>query len=33
MNYDESFLHDGMEMFKIAAELQRETNKKLKGYK
>ena len=33
MNYDESFLHDGIEMFKIAAELQRETNKKLKGYK
>jgi molecular chaperone DnaJ len=33
MNYDESFLHDGMEMFKIAAELQRETNKQLKGYK
>jgi molecular chaperone DnaJ len=33
MNYDESFLHDGVEMFKIAAELQRETNKKLKGYK
>ncbi len=33
MNYDERYLHDGIEMFKIAAELQRETNKKLKGYK
>jgi molecular chaperone DnaJ len=33
VNYDESCLHDGIEMFKIAAELQRETNKKLKGYK
>ncbi len=33
MNYDESYLHDGVEMFKIAAELQRETNKKLKSYK
>ncbi len=33
MNYDEQYLHDGIEMFKIAAELQRETNKQLKGYK
>lgn len=33
MNYDETFLHDGVEMFKIAAELQRETNRKVKGYK
>ena len=32
MNYDERCLHDGIEMFKIAAELRRETNKKLKGY-
>ncbi len=33
MNYDESYLHDGLEMFKIAAQLQRETNKKIKSYK
>jgi molecular chaperone DnaJ len=33
MNYDESYLHDGIEMFKIAAQLQKETNKKLKSYK
>jgi molecular chaperone DnaJ len=33
MNYDEQYLHDGIEMFKIAAELQKETNKQLKGYK
>ncbi len=32
MNYDERFLHDGIEMFKIAAELRKETNKKLKSY-
>jgi molecular chaperone DnaJ len=32
MNYDEKYLHDGMEMFKIAAQLQKETNKKLKSY-
>ncbi len=33
MNYDERYLHDGVEMFKIAAQLQRETNKKVKSYK
>jgi molecular chaperone DnaJ len=33
MNYDESYLHDGMEMFKIAAQLQKETNKKIKSFK
>jgi molecular chaperone DnaJ len=33
MNYDEQYLHDGVEMFKIAAELQKETNKKIKGLK
>jgi molecular chaperone DnaJ len=33
MNYDERYLHDGIEMFKIAAELQKDTNKKIKGYK
>jgi molecular chaperone DnaJ len=33
MNYDEQYLHDGIEMFKIAAELQKETNRQLKGYK
>lgn len=33
MNYDEHYLHDGIEMFKIAAQLQKETNKQLKGYK
>jgi molecular chaperone DnaJ len=33
MNYDESCLHDGVEMFKIAAQLQKETNKKIKSYK
>jgi molecular chaperone DnaJ len=33
MNYDEQYLHDGIEMFKIAADLQKETNKQLKGYK
>jgi molecular chaperone DnaJ len=33
MNYDERYLHDGTEMFKIAAQLQRETNKKIKSYK
>jgi molecular chaperone DnaJ len=33
MNYDESYLHDGVEMFKIAAQLQKETNKKVKAYK
>jgi molecular chaperone DnaJ len=33
MNYDEQYLHDGIEMFKIAAELQKETNKRLKGFK
>jgi molecular chaperone DnaJ len=33
MNYDEQYLHDGIEMFKIAAELQKETNKKVKGFK
>jgi molecular chaperone DnaJ len=32
MNYDERYLHDGIEMFKIAADLQKETNKQLKGY-
>jgi molecular chaperone DnaJ len=32
-NYDDRNLHDGIEMFKVAAELQRETNKQLKGYK
>ncbi len=32
MNYDERYLHDGLEMFKIAADLQKETNKQLKGY-
>jgi molecular chaperone DnaJ len=31
MNYDERYLHDGVEMFKIAAQLQRETNKKVKS--
>jgi molecular chaperone DnaJ len=33
MNYDESCLHDGVEMFKIAAQLQKETNKKIKSYR
>jgi molecular chaperone DnaJ len=33
MNYDERYLHDGTEMFKIAAQLQRETNKKIKSYR
>jgi molecular chaperone DnaJ len=33
MNYDESCLHDGIEMFKIAAQLQKETNKKIKSYR
>lgn len=33
MNYDEKYLHDGFEMFKIAAQLQKETNKKVKSYK
>ena len=33
MNYDETYLHDGVEMFKIAAQLQRETNKKIRSYK
>ncbi len=33
MNYDESYLHDGIEMFKIAAQLQKETNKKVRSYK
>ena len=33
MNYDESYLHDGTEMFKIAAQLQKETNKKIKSFK
>ena len=33
MNYDESCLHDGIEMFKIAAQLQKETNRKIKSYK
>jgi molecular chaperone DnaJ len=33
MNYDERYLHDGTEMFKIAAQLQKETNKKIKSYK
>ena len=33
MNYDESYLHDGIEMFKIAAQLQKETNRKVKSYK
>jgi molecular chaperone DnaJ len=33
MNYDEQCLHDGVEMFKIAAELQKETNKRVKGFK
>lgn len=33
MNYDERYLHDGIEMFKIAAQLQKETNKKVKIYK
>ncbi len=33
MNYDDRYLHDGIEMFKVAAELQKETNKQLKGYK
>ena len=33
MNYDESYLHDGIEMFKIAAQLQKETNRKVKIYK
>jgi molecular chaperone DnaJ len=33
MNYDENYLHDGIEMFKIAAQLQKETRKKIKGYK
>jgi molecular chaperone DnaJ len=33
MNYDERYLHDGVEMFKVAAQLQRETNKKVKSYK
>lgn len=32
-NYDERYLHDGIEMFKIAAELQKETNRQLKGFK
>ncbi len=32
-NYDERYLHDGVEMFKIAAELQKETNRQLKGFK
>ena len=32
-NYDDRTLHDGIEMFKVAAQLQRETNKQLKGYK
>ncbi|WP_310422747.1 DnaJ domain-containing protein [Chamaesiphon sp. VAR_48_metabat_135_sub] len=33
MNYDESYLHDGTEMFKIAAQLQKETNKRIKSFK
>jgi molecular chaperone DnaJ len=33
MNYDERYLHDGIEMFKIAAQLQKETNKKIKSFK
>jgi molecular chaperone DnaJ len=33
MNYDERCLHDGIEMFKIAAQLQKETNRKVKSYK
>ncbi len=33
MNYDDRYLHDGIEMFKIAAQLQKETNKKVKVYK
>jgi molecular chaperone DnaJ len=33
MNYDERYLHDGIEMFKIAAQLQKETNKKIKSYR
>jgi molecular chaperone DnaJ len=33
MNYDETCLHDGIEMFKIAAQLQKETNKKIKSYR
>lgn len=32
-NYDERYLHDGIEMFKIAVELQKEINKQVKSYK
>lgn len=33
MNYDEQYLHTGQEMFKIAANLQKEAKKNIKNFK
>jgi molecular chaperone DnaJ len=33
MNYDDRYLHTGQEMFKIAADLQKEAKKKVKDFK